>query len=53
MKGLISEITDEGSSADGTIIYISVHRWSKYDKVPCLNAIANPNAIALEETSVN
>ena len=23
-------------SADGTTIYISVHRWSKHDKVPCL-----------------
>ena len=22
-------------SADGTTIYISVHRWSKYDKGPC------------------
>ena len=27
-------------SADGTIIYISFHRWSKYDKVPCLGAQA-------------
>ena len=27
-------------SADRTNIYISVHRWSKYDKVPCLGAQA-------------
>ena len=24
--------------ANGTTIYISVHRWSKYDEVPCLRA---------------
>ena len=37
MIGLTSEITDEKSvSADGTNIYISVHRWSRYEKVPCL-----------------
>ena len=28
------------SAADGTTIYISVNRWSKYDKVPCLRAQA-------------
>ena len=27
-------------SADGTTIYMSVHVWSKYDKVPCLGAQA-------------
>ena len=32
------EITDEVSLADGATIYISVHRWSKRDKVPCLGA---------------
>ena len=32
MIGLTSEITD------GTNIYISVHRWSKCGKVPCLGA---------------
>ena len=35
MMGLTSEITDEVSfSADGTNIYISVHRWSKCGQVP-------------------
>ena len=34
MIGLTSEVTD------GTTIYISVHRWSKYDKVSCLGAQA-------------
>ena len=40
MIGLTSEITDEVSSADGTTIYISVDRWSKRDKVPCLRVQA-------------
>ena len=40
MIGLMSEITGEVSSADGTNIYISVHRWSKYDEVPCLGVQA-------------
>ena len=31
-------------SANGTTIYIPVHRWSKYDKVPCLRAQVNSNS---------
>ena len=40
MIGLTSEITDEVSFGRRTNIYISVHRWSKHDKVPCLGAQA-------------
>ena len=35
MKSLTKSV-----SADENTIYISVHRWSKYDKVPCLRAHA-------------
>ena len=36
----MSESPTKSVSADGTTIYISVHRWSKCDKVPCLGAQA-------------
>ena len=40
MIGLTSETTDEVSFCQRTTPYISVRRWSKYDKVPCLSAQA-------------
>ena len=39
MGPVLKSLTKSGS-ADGTNIYISVHRWSKCDKVPCLGAQA-------------
>ena len=38
MIGLTSDITDEVSFGRRDNICIPVHRWSKYDKVPCLGA---------------
>ena len=38
-------------SADGTTIYVPVHRWSKYDKVPCLGAQWFPAAYLCYETT--
>ena len=32
-------------SADGTTIYICVHRWSKYDKVPYLGHKLDSNPL--------
>ena len=43
-------------SANGTTIYISVHRWSKYDKVPCLdmkNHQYNSNTVMMNNNNLD